>query len=683
MTNSLQIKDLLRIIFFVSILFVQIVFCTIVIILSLTLYRVGYPACKCRFVTKRTTLMLKHKNDAALSSIHALDIFEEEFSISDSQKAELTQLYEDFATKFQTGKVVKGRVISKENNGVLISIDYKSDGLIPNFEFSEYELKKIAPNEEIDVMLDRLEDENGTVVLSYQKAKALKAWERIAELAEADEPVRGIVTHKVKGGLSVDIGIPAFLPGSQVDTQRVTNFDQFVDQEVICKILKVNKKRGNVIISRRKYLEEQRAEDKKRALEHIHDGQVLQGIVKNITSYGVFVDVGGIDGLLHITDMSWGRIAHPSELVRIGDTITVKVISFDKKNEKISLGMKQLTPNPWENVDQKYPIGSKVKGRISSITDYGLFVEVEKGVEGLVHISEISWTERITNLSKYFNVGDTIEAYVVALDKDNRRMSLSVKQLKDDPWKTVAEKFKIGDKIKGKITNITDFGLFVQLIEGVDGLVHISDISWTDHVSHPGDRYKKNDIVDAIILSLDPENRKISLGIKQLDKDPWLNVGKEYKVGDLIEGAVSKITNFGAFVKLPTGIEGLVHISELSDTDVAKVEDMLKVGATAKFKVIKVSAEERKLGLSLKALKEPSAKPEEATAPQAVKHADRPAQAEGSPKAAKPKVVKEPKPAAKEQEYKETAKPKENMAKNALQQALEEHAAKMKNNKSE
>lgn len=605
--------------------------------------------------------MLKTNKNVLL----ATSLLGDDLQVSDEQRAQLASLYEDFSSKYQVGKVVKGRVIAKENNGVLISIDYKSDGLIPNYEFSEHELKKIHLNEDLDVMLDRLEDENGTVVLSYQKAKALKAWERIAELAAADEPVRGLVTHKVKGGLSVDIGIPAFLPGSQVDTQRVTNFDQFVDQEVTCKILKVNKKRGNVIISRRKYLEEQRAEDKKKALEVISDGQVLQGVVKNITSYGVFVDVGGIDGLLHITDMSWGRIAHPSELVRIGDTITVKVISFDKKNEKISLGMKQLAPNPWEHADTKYAIGAKVKGRISSITDYGLFVEVEKGVEGLVHISEISWTERITNLSKYYNVGDEIEAYVVALDKENRRMSLSVKQLKEDPWKTVAERFKVSDTIKGKITNITDFGIFVQLIEGVDGLVHISDISWTEHVSHPGDRYKKGDVVEAIILSLDPENRKISLGIKQLEKDPWTTVASEYKVGDMVDGVVSKITNFGAFVKLGSGIEGLVHISELSENnDVEKIEDMLQVGQAVKLRVIKVSPEDRKLGLSFKAQREGGdqggreAKPRQAREQRADRSAER-------------------------KDYRNDYEPvrqKEVVTKNALQQALEEH---MKNNKSE
>ncbi len=541
--------------------------------------------------------------EVKISPRFSTELIEEVYQLDDARKAELDVLYEDIAKKFQVGKIVTGRILSKEHNGVLVSIDYKSDGLIPNYEFSDYELEKLKDDSELDVILDRLEDEHGVVVLSYQKAKALKAWDNISKLAEQDEPVRGVVTHKVKGGLSVDVGIPAFLPGSQIDIQRVTDFDQFVGQEVVCKILKVNKKRGNVIISRRKYIEEQRCEDKKKALETIQEEQVLQGIVKNITSYGVFVDVGGIDGLLHITDMSWGRIAHPSELVKIGDNITVKVISFDKMHEKISLGMKQLTPNPWEHVDEKYPIDNKVKGKISSITDYGLFVEVEKGVEGLVHISEISWTERINNLSKYFTANSEIEAIVVSLDKDNRRMSLSIKRLREDPWKMVADKFKVGDQINGKISNITDFGLFVQLLEGVDGLVHISDISWTDHVTHPSERYKKGDDVAAVILAIDPDHRKVSLGIKQLEKDPWEKVAEQYTVGNNVEGTVSKITNFGAFIKLPTGIEGLVHISELSDKEVEKVEDILQVEQTKTFRVIKVSPTERKLGLSLKSEK--------------------------------------------------------------------------------
>ncbi|MBS1988162.1 30S ribosomal protein S1 [Candidatus Dependentiae bacterium] len=623
--------------------------------------------------------MLKEKGMIRLAEMPDMDFMSDLLEQQEAKRDQLSALFLDISDKFQLGKVITGFVVAKDSNGVLVNIHYKSDGLIPNYEFSDYELKNLAQNAEIEVLLDRLEDENGQVILSYQKAKALKAWDKIAELAAKDEPVRGIVTHKVKGGLNVDVGIPAFLPGSQVDTQRVTDFDQFVGQEVVCKILKVNKKRGNIIISRRKYLEEQRFEDKKKALDTISENQVLQGVVKNITSYGVFVDVGGIDGLLHITDMSWGRIAHPSELVRIGDTITVKVISFDKKHEKISLGMKQLTPNPWEHVDQKYPVGDKVKGRISSITDYGLFVEVEKGVEGLVHISEISWTERINNLAKYFNLNDVIEALVVALDKENRRMSLSVKQLREDPWRMVASKFKVGDKIQGKISNITDFGLFVQLLEGVDGLVHISDISWTDHVTHPSDRYKKGDTVDAIILAIDPDNRKVSLGIKQLDKDPWTNVAAEYSVGETVEGIVSKITNFGAFVKLPTGIEGLVHISELADKEIAKVEDILKVGQTEKFRVIKVNPEERKLGLSLKPAR--AERPTESQNQPQQNQAQYQSSAEVSEQRQAKEASRQPRERSNDKRDREAARPTRTEApamKSALQQALEEHAAKNK-----
>ena len=544
--------------------------------------------------------MQKKTNDIDISAILNKSLIEDEFQVTDAIKNEIDSLYEDISSKFKIGSLITGNIISKDNSGVFVNIGYKSDGFIPSFEFSNFEYKKIEPKNEIEVVLDRLEDENGWVVLSYQKAKSLRAWDEITKLAEKDEPVRGIVLNKVKGGLSVDVGIPAFLPGSQVDTQRVSDFDQYVGQEVVCKIIKINKKRGNVIISRRKYLEEQRAVDRKKALDVIKEDQVIQGVVKNITSYGVFVDIGGIDGLLHITDMSWGRIAHPSEMVKIGDTITVKVISFDKQHEKISLGIKQLTNNPWEKVEERYAIGSKVKGRISSITDYGLFVEVEKGIEGLVHISEISWTERITNLHKHFKVNEEVDVNIVAVDKSNRRMSLSIKQLEEDPWEKVAKQFNIGDKIKGQITNITDFGLFVQLLDGVDGLVHISDISWTEHVSHPADKYKKGDIVEATILALDPENRKVSLGIKQLENDPWENIEVDYPANTIVEGTVSKITNFGAFVKLATGIEGLVHVSELSSNNVEKVEDILKVGQTEKFKVIKVSKKDRKLGLSLK-----------------------------------------------------------------------------------
>ncbi len=540
---------------------------------------------------------------------------DESFQLNEQQKGELSALYEGTLDRFKPGSIIKGTVIKASAEGVLVDIDYKSDGLIAAYEFSEHELKRLAPGSEIEVMLDELENSDGNVILSYEKAKAMKAWDSIMKLYEENKPVEGIVTHKVKGGLSVDIGIPAFLPGSQVDIQRVTDFDQFVGQPITASIIKINPKRGNVIISRRKFLNEQRAETRKKILETLQPGSVIQGTVKNITNYGVFIDIGGVDGLLHITDMTWGRIAHPSELVRIGDTVTVKVLSFDKVNEKISLGMKQLSHNPWEELDPSVQIGSRIKGTISSITDYGLFVEVQAGVEGLVHISEISWTDRINDLHKHFKVGETIEALVVSLDKENRRMSLSIKQLEKNPWDAISEQYEIGQKISGKVSNVTEFGIFVQLAPGIDGLVHISDFSWTEHIEHPADRYKKGDEVEAVIIGINKQNKKISLGIKQLTPNPWEEIEKKYPVGSTIEGEVSKITNFGAFVKLPTGIEGLVHISELSGDNVEKVEDFLKVGQVATFKVIKVSPEEHKLGLSLKTEDEGEKKAKKEKAP--------------------------------------------------------------------
>jgi small subunit ribosomal protein S1 len=599
--------------------------------------------------------------------LNSVELLEERFSLSEDQQKELNELYDDVASKFQIGKVITGKVVSKDSGGVLVSIDYKSNGFIDSSEFSDFEMQKFEPDVEIEVLLDRLEDEDGYVVLSYQKAKALKAWDTISDLAEADEPVRGVVLHKVKGGLSVDIGIPAFLPGSQVDVQRITDFDQFVGQEVVCKILKVNKKRGNVIISRRKYIEEQRSEDRKKALESLAEGSVIQGVVKNITSYGAFVDIGGIDGLLHITDMSWGRTAHPSEILKLGDTVTVKIISFDKEHEKISLGIKQLSKSPWEGIEDRYPVGGKIKGIVSSIADYGLFIEIEKGVEGLIHISEISWTERINNLTRHYSIGDEIEVIVVSIDKENRRMSLSVKQLNEDPWRSVAERFKVGDKIKGKISNITDFGLFVQIMDGVDGLVHISDISWTDHVAHPSDKYNKSDEVEALILSIDPENRKVSLGVKQLSKDPWIDIEKQYTVGSEIEGTVSKITGFGAFVKLETGVEGLVHISELSENEVARVEDILSIGEARKFRVIKVSPEDRKIGLSLR----PQRRREESKEKEQhdVVARDR---------SERPRFTKRPASKPKSPVAGISVSQKDSSPKGSLQQALEEHAARMR-----
>jgi len=521
-------------------------------------------------------------------------------TLSQEQHDELGALYEGILDRINTGKLVKGSIVRIDSDGVLVDINYKSDGLIPRYEFGEHELKKIRVGDEVEVILDELESSDGTVMLSYEKAKALKAWDEITRLFEENKPVEGTVTHKVKGGLSVDIGVPAFLPGSQIDLQRVVDFDQYVNHPITASIIKINKKRGNVIISRRKYLSEQRSEARKKILDTLSLGQVIQGTVKNITNYGVFIDIGGVDGLLHITDMTWGRISHPSELVKLGDMISVKVLSFDKDNEKISLGLKQLAPNPWEKVAATLKVGDKIKGKISSITDYGLFIEVQKGIEGLVHISEVSWTDRINNLSNKFKTGQDIDVVIVSLDTENRRMSLSVKQLEKNPWETVEEHFKIGQKIKGTISNITDFGVFVQLMPGIDGLVHISDLSWTEHIAHPGDMYHRGDVVEAVILGIDKENKKISLGIKQLTQDPWEAIEQEYPMGTILEGEVSKITNFGAFIKLPSGIEGLVHISELSEQNVDKVEDVLAVGQKKQFRVINVNKNDRKLGLSLK-----------------------------------------------------------------------------------
>lgn len=583
--------------------------------------------------------------------------------LNEAQLQELSDLYQGIFDTLNPGKLVTGKVVRVDSDGVLVDINYKSDGLIPRYEFSEHELKKLHPGDSIEVILDELESTDGNVVLSYEKAKALRAWDQVTKLFEEGKPVEGLVTHKVKGGLSVDVGIPAFLPGSQIDLQRVMDFDQYVGQTITASILKLNQKRGNIIISRRKYLSDQRSEVRKQILDTLKEGQVIQGQVKNITNYGVFIDIGGVDGLLHITDMTWGRISHPSELVKIGQNIAVKVLSFDKANEKISLGLKQLSDNPWQKVAETLKVGDKIKGKISSITDYGLFVEVQKGVEGLVHISEVSWTDRINDLAHKFKVGQEIEVLIVSLDAQNRRMSLSIKQLDKNPWESVNEQFKVGQKIKGTISNITDFGIFVQLLPGIDGLVHISDLSWTEHINHPSDIYKKGDEVEAVILGIDKDNKKISLGIKQLAQDPWERIEQEYKIGSIIDGEVSKITNFGAFVKLETGIEGLVHISELSDQNVEKVEDVLKVGQTAQFRVINVNKSDRKLGLSLKLT--PSAKDSEKK--DSVK-----ASAKREEKAAAPKEKSAPrkeKPSMREGDL-------SNKPKSMLQMELEKHAAR-------
>jgi len=565
-------------------------------------------------------------------------MIDEALQLNDEQRKELAELCEGVFGNFKQGNVVKGRIVKIDSDGVLVDIDYKSDGLIPRYEFGDHELKRFVPGNEIEVLIDELESIDGNVILSYEKARALKAWDSITQYFEENKPIEGTVTHKVKGGLSVDIGIPAFLPGSQIDLQKVMDFDQYLGQSITANIIKINKKRGNVIISRRKYLSDQRSDVRRKVLDTLAEGQIINGVVKNITNYGAFVDIGGVDGLLHITDMTWGRIGHPSEIIKIGDTIAVKVLSFDKEHEKISLGLKQLIDNPWEALGAEFQSNSKAKGIISSITNYGLFVEVAKGVEGLVHISEISWTDRINDLKDKYKVGDEIDVYIVSLDKENRRMSLSVKRLEKNPWESIGEQFKVGQKIQGKISNITDFGIFVELLPGVDGLAHISDLSWTEHIDHPADIYKKGQEVEAVVLSVDPEKKKVSLGIKQLTPDPWESIEKEYPVGSVIEGEVSRITNFGAFIRLPIGVEGLVHISELSEQNVEKVEDVLKLGDKRQFRVINVNRNERRLGLSLRQPRED--KKAEAPAVEVAKAPEKKVRAAKAPKVEQPSAPK-------------------------------------------
>lgn len=529
----------------------------------------------------------------------SLPVLDDAFALTEQQQRDLAQLYASAPADFKQGALVSGKIVSISPNGVLVDIGFKTEGLIPLYEFSELEMKKLGVGSPLEVIIEEIEGLNGGLVLSYEKAKAHKAWATIMKLFEENKPVEGIVTHKVKGGLNVDIGVPAFLPGSQVDVQRVADFDIFLKQPITAYIIKVNQKRGNVIISRRKFLSEQRADSRKKVMDTIHVNDVIQGVVKNITNYGAFVDIGGVDGLLHITDMTWGRIAHPSEVLKIGDTVTVKVLTLDATNEKISLGMKQLLGNPWEQLSKDIVVGSVVKGTISSIADYGLFVNIAPGVEGLIHISEISWTERISDLHRHYRVGDSIEALVVSIDKENRRISLSIKQLGKNPWDLVSEQLKVGQRVKGVISNVADFGIFVQIMPGIDGLVHISDLSWTEHIKHPSDLYKKGDTVEALVTDINVAKKKISLGIKQLVENPWDRIEERYPVNSFTEGEVTKITDFGAFVKLADGIEGLMHVSEVSDAN-EPISSVLQVGQKMKFRVIKVSKEEQKLGLSLK-----------------------------------------------------------------------------------
>jgi len=519
----------------------------------------------------------------------------------------LEDLYERSFQTFQEGEVVRGKVVHITNDYVVVDIGYKSEGIIPTSEFrDERGSLTVRVGDEVDVLLEYHDDEEGVVYLSKEKAAKIKVWEEISRVYEDDGIIEGRVIAKVKGGLSVDIGIPAFLPGSQVDIRPVKDLDVLVGKTMSFKILKYNRRRRNVVLSRRVILEKERETKRAETLARLEEGKVVHGIVKNITDYGIFVDLGGVDGLLHITDMSWGRVGHPSEMFKIGDPITVKVLHYDRENERVSLGLKQLVPDPWDNVDQKYPEGMKVKGRVVSIADYGAFIELEKGVEGLIHVSEMSWTEKIRHPSKILNVGDVVEAVVLSIDRERRRISLGLKQLEPNPWDIVTERYPVGTIIEGKIKNITDFGVFVGIAEGIDGLIHISDISWTKRIKHPSEVFQKGQTVRAKVLYIDKNEKKFSLGIKQLEPDPWETIGDRYPVGSVVSGSISNITDFGLFVEIEEGIEGLVHVSEIGG-DHGQGSNPLQsyqVGQTVDAKVINVAPQERKIGLSIKRLME-------------------------------------------------------------------------------
>ncbi|MBU4275955.1 MAG: 30S ribosomal protein S1 [Proteobacteria bacterium] len=518
---------------------------------------------------------------------------------------ELELAYEQSMKEIQEGEVARGTIVAIENDYVVVDIGYKSEGQIGINEFRDADgVIKAEVGQQVDVLLERAEDEDGTIILSKDKAAKIKVWDEISRVYNDDGMIHGTIVGRVKGGMSVDIGVNAFLPGSQVDLRPVRNLDSLIGQEFDFKILKFNKKRANIVLSRRVLLEEEREHKKKKTLQVLEEGQVMEGVVKNITDYGVFVDLGGIDGLLHITDMSWGRVGHPSEMFNIGDEITVKVLNFDRDRERVSLGLKQLKEDPWLNASERYPVGTRINGRVVSLADYGAFVEVEEGIEGLIHVSEMSWTRKVRHPSKIVNVNDMVEAVVLSISPEQKRISLGMKQVEPNPWDVIAEKYPVGTTIEGRIKNITDFGLFIGIDEGIDGLVHISDISWTKRIKHPGELFKKGDEVRAIVLNIDRENERFSLGIKQLEGDPWEEIPNKYRVNTRVNGVITNVTDFGLFVELEEGVEGLVHVSEISEDKIKTPVGMFNVDDVIEAKVVSVNRRERKIGLSMRRMDE-------------------------------------------------------------------------------
>ena len=529
---------------------------------------------------------------------------EKEFSErADGGSNDFESLMEQTLRAPRPGDVLVGTVLLVTRDNVIVDINYKCEGQVPLAELLDHEGNvMVKEGDEIDVYFEGTETENGTVMLSHSKAEKFKVWRELERAFQSETPVEGVILGKVKGGLQVDIGVPAFLPGSHVDTRPARNLDRYINQRGRFQILKFNRARGNVVVSRRSVIERERASLKDETLKVLEEGVILEGTVKNITDYGAFVDLGGIDGLLHITDMAWGRLQHPSEVVKAGDKIKVVVLKYDPQRERVSLGMKQILPDPWTHAAENFPVGARLHGKVVSVTDYGAFVELEKGIEGLIHVSEMTWSKRAVHPSKVVNVGDRVEVQVLGVDEHNRRISLGLKQTEPNPWQELAQRHPVGSTISGKVKSITDFGVFVEIEPGIDGLAHISDLSWTKKVRHPSELYKKGDEVQAVVLGIEVEHERVSLGIKQLTPDPWDSVAQRYPLNTVIKGKVSSVAEFGVFVELEEGIEGLIHISQLSHERVDKPSSLFKVGDEVEALVVQVDTRERRIGLSIKAL---------------------------------------------------------------------------------
>ena len=523
---------------------------------------------------------------------------------SDFDFGALLDKYEQEQAQYQEGSVVRGTVVGVTERSVVIDFGFKSEGAVPIEEFQEAGELTVKRGDEVEVLIKSMESQEGVPILSRADAVRMRAWDELERAYREGTPVKGRIAERVKGGLRVDVdGVAAFLPGSQVDIRPIRNLESLRGQEIEAKVIKLNRKRSNVVLSRKAILEQENEGKKGETLNNLEEGIIVEGQIKNLTDYGAFVDLGGIDGLLHVTDMSWGRLLNPGEMFKVGETVQVKVLKFDRERERVSLGYKQLLPDPWESVSERFPTGQRMQGKIASVTDYGAFIELEPGVEGLVHVSEMTWSKRMKHPSKLVNVGDTVEVEVLGVDPKNRRISLGMKQTQPNPWETLPERFHIGDRVRGRVRNLTDFGAFVEVEDGVDGLVHVSDISWNKRIKHPGEVLKKGQEIEAVITNIDTENRRLSLSIKDTEPSAWEKFINEHRPGDVVRGRVTRFANFGAFVELAEGLEGLCHVSELSDERVERPEDAAQIGQEMDFRILRIEQESKKIGLSARAAK--------------------------------------------------------------------------------